>query len=104
MDTRVASSVARALRGALTDPRDKHRVMEALGWDASQVSRYLSGGMGLVDDKLDVAIQAVGFVCVSPEYLNAMATLCKVGANCECARSGMGECGGGRKHDNKKAA
>ena len=95
MDSLVAPSLARALRSALSDPRDKQRVMDALNWDASQVSRYLSGQMVITEDKIDTAIQAVGYVPVSPQYLDSLAYLSKVGAGCECARRGLGECGGG---------
>jgi hypothetical protein len=94
MDSLVAPSLARALRSALSDPRDKARVMDLLGWDGSQVSRFLSGQMGITEDKLDAAIAAVGFVAVSPQYLDSLAYLCQVGAGCRCARSGKGECGG----------
>ncbi|WP_051228862.1 hypothetical protein [Paludibacterium yongneupense] len=104
MDTRISPSVAHALQSASTDPRDKHRIMAALGWDNSLVSRYLSGRVGLVADKLDAAIAALRFVFVSPKCLNAMATLCKAEANCECTRSGTGECGGGGRADAKRAA
>lgn len=93
MDPSMSPSVARALRMALSDPQAKHQVMEALDWDASQVSRFLSGGMGIVEEKIDAAIAAVGFVCVSPEYLDFLAYGSQIGAACRCARSGMGECG-----------
>lgn len=87
-------SIERGLRAALTNPKESARVIDALNWDGSQVSRFLSGGLGLTIDKVDAAISALGYVCVKPRYLEAMATLCQVGANCECARRGMGECGG----------
>ncbi|WP_155419302.1 DNA-binding protein [Chromobacterium subtsugae] len=88
-------SIERGLRAALTDPRQSNRVADALAWDGSQISRFLSGQQGITIDKLDAAISALGMVCVQPKYLDAMATLCQVGANCACARKGMGECGGG---------
>jgi hypothetical protein len=88
-------SIERGLRAALTNPRESARLSDALGWDNSQVSRFLSGQMGLTIDKVDTALTTLGFVCVKPKYLDAMATLCQVGANCECARRGMGACGSG---------
>lgn len=87
-------SIERGLRSALTNPKESARLADALGWDNSQVSRFLSNQMGLTIEKVDAAISALGYVCVKPKYLEAMATLCQVGANCECARRGMGECGG----------
>ncbi|WP_211310780.1 hypothetical protein [Aquitalea magnusonii] len=88
-------SIERGLRAALTNPKESPRIIEALNWDGSQVSRFLSGQLGLTIDKVDAALGALGYVCVKPKYLDAMATLCQVGANCECARRGMGECGSG---------
>ncbi len=51
-----APSMARSFRQYLTDPRLKPAVMEALGWDDSQVSRFLSGTQGITIDKLDAAV------------------------------------------------
>jgi len=36
-------SIERAFREALSDPRSRGPVADALGWDDSQVSRFLSG-------------------------------------------------------------
>lgn len=48
-----------ALRQALHGPK-RHDVQAALGWDDSQVSRFLSGGQGVViDDELYAAVYAV---------------------------------------------
>jgi len=93
MERRRAPSVAGALRAALSDPKDKQRVMEIIGWDNTQASRYLSGQMGIVEDKLDAAIAAVGFVAVTPKYINWLAEGCEIGAHCQCARDGLGVCG-----------
>lgn len=80
-----------ALRQALQGPR-RHDVQVALGWDDSQVSRFLSGGQGVVIDKIDTLVACVGFVLVTRKYLDAIATLGEVGVHCECARRGYGEC------------
>jgi len=99
MNPHGSSSIERGLRSALTNPRVSTQVADALSWDNSQVSRFLSGTLGLTIDKVDIAIQALGFVCVQPKYLDAMATLCQVGASCACARKGLGECGMGMEVD-----
>ncbi|WP_175908437.1 MULTISPECIES: DNA-binding protein [unclassified Burkholderia] len=80
-----------ALRHALHGPK-RHKVQTALGWDDSEVSRFLSGGKGIVIDKIDTLVAAVGFVCVTRKYLDAVATLGEVGMFCQCARQGRGEC------------
>ncbi|KVE40004.1 hypothetical protein, partial [Burkholderia sp. TSV86] len=86
-------SIERAFREALSDPRNRGPVAAALGWDDSQVSRFLSGGMGLTIDKIDVAIMALDHRIVSRRYLEAHTTLSEVGLHCKCAREGFGECG-----------
>lgn len=83
--------IEQALRAALNSPR-RHEVAAAVGWDDSQVSRFLSSGQGIVIDKLDALVSAVGYVLVTRRYLDAMSTLGEVGMHCECARQGMGEC------------
>lgn len=85
--------MARSFRQYLTDPRLKPTVMEALGWDDSQVSRFLSNQMGITIDKIDAAIEVLGMVVTSPGYMDFLAYGAKIGANCHCARAGMGECG-----------
>lgn len=84
--------IEQALRSALTS-EGRHQVMEAVGWDKSAVSRFLDSQQGVTIDKLDKLVGAVGYVLVTRNYLDAISTLSKVGVNCECARSGMGECG-----------
>ena len=88
-----APSMARSFRQYLTDPRLKPTVMEALGWDDSQVSRFLSGGMGVTIDKIDAAIEVLGMVVTTPAYMDFLAYGAKIGANCHCARAGAGDCG-----------
>jgi len=83
--------IEQALRSALTGSR-RQDVQKKVGWDDSQVSRFLSGGQGVVIDKLDSLVAAVGFVMVTCKYLDAMSTLGEVGMHCECARQGQGEC------------
>ncbi|AXK61513.1 DNA-binding protein [Burkholderia sp. IDO3] len=87
-------SIERAFREALTDPRARGPVAEALGWDESQVSRFLSGQLGIPIGKIDAGIAALELRCVSREYLDGLSTMSKVGVNCHCAREGFGECGG----------
>ncbi|MFP3740905.1 DNA-binding protein, partial [Burkholderia sp. SIMBA_019] len=67
-----------ALRMALSGPK-RHGVQQAIRWDDSQVSRFLSGGQGVVIDKIDALVAAVGFVLVTRKYLDAVTTLGEVG-------------------------
>ncbi|MBB3257685.1 hypothetical protein F4827_002550 [Paraburkholderia bannensis] len=85
-------NIEQALRDLLTGPERK-RAAEFMGWDASEVSRFLSGQRGVMITEINKAIEVAGFALVSRPYLDAIATLCKVGAACECARQGAGECG-----------
>ncbi|WJN74397.1 helix-turn-helix domain-containing protein [Burkholderia anthina] len=87
-------SIERAFREALTDPRSRAPVAEALGWDESQVSRFLSGQLGIPIGKIDAGLNALELRVVSREYLDGLSTMSKVGVNCHCAREGFGECGG----------
>ena len=93
MESMSLTTIEGAARSALTSPRDRTKVQEALGWDDSQVSRFLSGQMGLTIDKLDLLLQALGFVPVTPRYLDCLAYMGQIGASCACARRGAGECG-----------
>lgn len=86
--------IEQALRAALNGPK-RHQVAAAVGWDDSQVSRFLSGGQGIVIEKLDALLAAVQYVPVNRRYLDAISTLGEVGMHCECARQGLGECGRG---------
>ena len=81
-----------AVREALSNPKSANDVKDATGWDASSVSRFLSGGAGVPLEKLDALLSAVGFVAVSARYLDALGTMSEVGTHCRCARQGMGEC------------
>lgn len=94
MSIRPPSRIEQALRAALTG-QTRHEVQKAVGWDDSQVSRFLSGSQGIVIDKIDTLLCAVKYVPVNREYLDAISTLGKVGMHCECARQGLGECGRG---------
>jgi len=85
-------SLAQALRDVLTG-HERKRAADMMGWDPSEVSRFLSGQRGILLDDVDKAIEVAGFALVSRPYLDAISTLCKVGAACECARQGAGECG-----------
>lgn len=86
-------SMERAFRQALTDPETRAAVRNRLGWDDSQVSRFLSGQMGLTIDKLDAAIECLAMVVTTRKYLDFLAYGAQVGTACYCARAGMGECG-----------
>lgn len=92
--SRQKPSMERAFRVALTDPHIRKEIRDRMGWDDSQVSRFLSGQMGVTIDKIDTAIDVLGMVVSSRQYMDFLAYGARVGAACECARSGMGECGG----------
>lgn len=84
--------IEHALRRAMSGPA-RLDVQQAMGWDKSSMSRFLSGEQGVAIDKIDTLVRAVGYVLVTGKYLDAMATLGEVGMFCECARQGTGECG-----------
>lgn len=86
-------SMEQAFRQALTHPELKTKVRDRLGWDDSQVSRFLSGQTGLPIDKIDAAISVLSLVVVTRRYLDAIRELGKTGAACVCASEGRGECG-----------
>lgn len=88
-------NIEHALRDLLNGP-DRKRAAEQMGWDASETSRFLSGQRGILINEIDKAIELAEYALVSRPYLDAIATLCKVGAACECARAGAGECGARR--------
>jgi hypothetical protein len=97
-DTKPApkgAHIEQALRLALSGSH-KQDITDAMGWDQPFVSRFLAGTAGVTIDKIDTLVSAAGFVLVSTRYLNAVTTLCEVGAHCECARQGRGECGPNR--------
>lgn len=66
---------------------------KALGWDDTQVSRFLSGAQGIPLCKLDILMKEADLAITSRKYFDAVTTLGAVGMNCECARQGLGECG-----------
>ena len=84
--------ITEALVGLLRGPEAK-RAMEKLGWDSAQVSRFLSGDLGIKREQLNIAIELCSLTVVSRSYLDAVCLIGKVGMSCECARAGMGECG-----------
>lgn len=88
-------SLERQFRQALSDPAKRADIQKAMGWDDSQVSRFLSGGTGLTIDKIDAVIGALGMRVVTRQYLDAIGTLSITGAQCWCAREGYGDCGRG---------
>lgn len=89
---KVDGRVEQLLRTALTSSQ-RHAVKDATGWDDSNISRFLSGQQGVTIDRIDELFNVIGISLVTRKYLDAMATMCQVGANCECARNGQGECG-----------
>ncbi|MDO6525419.1 hypothetical protein Q4519_06950 [Motilimonas sp. 1_MG-2023] len=89
---KVDGRVEQLLRKSLTSSQ-RHAVKGATGWDDSNISRFLSGQQGVTIDRIDELFNSVGITLVTRKYLDAMATMCQVGANCECARNGQGECG-----------
>lgn len=84
--------ISEAIGALLRGPESK-RVAEKLGWDSSQVSRFLNGQQGIGRDQLNVIIELCDLVVVSRRYLDAISLLASTGVSCECARNGMGECG-----------
>lgn len=86
-------SLEHALREAISDSTRQAAILEATGWDRSMLSKITAGLSGITLDKLDVLLPPTGLVIVGARYLDAIGTLCKVGASCECAMRGMGECG-----------
>ncbi|WP_353191389.1 DNA-binding protein [Pandoraea pnomenusa] len=85
-------NIEKALRLLLASDERK-AAMEVLNWDASQVSRFLSGQNGIPIDKIDQVIGITGFVMVTPRYLEGLASMAETGVGCRCAREGGGECG-----------
>ena len=71
--------VAHTIRTAMAHPASKAAVQQAVCWDDSQVSRVLSGSTGVVLDKLDALFEAVDYVVVSRDYLQAVTTLGRIG-------------------------
>jgi|GEM_PF-403585 len=86
-------NMERALRQALSDPRTRAAARDRLEWDDSQVSRFLSGQMGLTIEKIDAAIEVLGMVVTTANYMDFLAYGARIGASCYCARAGAGECG-----------
>ena len=84
--------ITESLIGLLRGPESK-RVAEKMNWDSSQVSRFLSGDLGIKIEQLNTAIELCGLAVVSRTYLDAVCLIGKVGMSCECARAGVGECG-----------
>ncbi len=86
-------SMGQAFRRAMAEPQTRAILQDALGWDDSQVSRFVSGQSGLTIDKIDAAIEALSLVVTSRRYMDYLAYGSQIGAACHCARAGMGACG-----------
>jgi transcriptional regulator with XRE-family HTH domain len=86
-------SLEHALRDAIRDQDRQNLILEATGWDRSMLSKITSGQAGITIDKLDAVLGVLGHSLVTRRYLDAITTLCEVGASCECARQGLGNCG-----------
>lgn len=61
--------------------KERNTVMKQLGWDESQVSRFLSGNQGVTINKIDALVAAVGYELVTRRYLDAISTL----SECWCS-------------------
>src|SRR5688500_6519990 len=83
-------SMEQAFRRALTDSTSRKAVRDQLGWDDSQVSRFLSAQTGLTLEKIDAAIAALDMTVTSRRYMDFLAYGSQIGAACYCARAGMG--------------
>lgn len=84
--------IEQVLRFALSS-KNRKEIGKNIGWDDSQISRFLSGQQGVTIDKIDTLVSLVNYVLVTKRYLDAIGTLSEVGAHCKCARDGFGECG-----------
>jgi hypothetical protein len=81
------------LRTALRNGDNHAAVLEQTGWDATMVSKVLSGGAGITIDKLNAVMRALGLTITTVEYMDYLARGNVIGSNCHCARMNMGECG-----------
>jgi transcriptional regulator with XRE-family HTH domain len=81
------------LRSALRNGENQAAVLEQTGWDATMVSKVLSGGAGITIDKLNAVMRALGLTITTVEYMDYLARGNVIGSNCHCARMNMGECG-----------
>jgi len=70
------------LRQALTSP-ERHKIKEAVGWDDSHVSRFLSGTQGIPIGKLDALISTLDCTVIARDYFDALRTFTKLACLCE---------------------
>lgn len=92
----IKSEASQSLESRLLRARAQKKDAEIaaeVGVDASVVNKYFSDTTGVPLSRLEALFRSLGMVVVSADYLQAVAKLCQVGASCECARSGFGECG-----------
>lgn len=83
-----ANTLEQALREQLTVPGNS--VKEALGWDSSSVSRFLSGQQGVPIHKIDALVKAADYVMVDRKLFKAMTTMTEIGVHCHCAKEAGG--------------
>lgn len=81
MEELFVPSLASALRKALTDPKRKFEVMKILGWDNTQVNKYLAGKMGITEAKLDKVADALGVSHARRDGMGQVIKLASVGIN-----------------------
>jgi hypothetical protein len=93
------STIETALRAALSNPATAQQIKDAVGWDPSGASRFLSGQSGITIEKIDALVGSVGYILVTRRYLDSIACLGEVGMHCECARAGHGPCGKPARQD-----
>ncbi len=77
----IQGRVEQALRAALTS-RERGDIAEAVGWDDSQVSRFMSGQQGVTITKLETLLKAAGYTIANKKYIDALTTLSIMGAEC----------------------
>lgn len=68
------------------------RFRQVTGWDATMISMVLSGQNGIMIDKLNSVLPALGLTITGVEYMDYLARGNVIGSNCHCARMNMGEC------------
>lgn len=87
------SVVHERLAQVCANKRRKAEVAEAVGWGADMLDKVRQGVCGVPLDKLDALYRALGLCVFTREYADYLARGNTIGANCECARMGAGECG-----------
>ncbi|TDR82185.1 helix-turn-helix domain-containing protein [Paludibacterium purpuratum] len=79
MDEIIIPSLAHRIRQILMDPKLKQELMTVLGWDNSNVSRYLAGNLGITEDKIDKVVEFLGILNVENRRLAPIIDMADVG-------------------------